>query len=71
MSDKRIIITKNGMDYGDDVETLKELLPTMCVSIAYACRATGINPINAFTATSEIFANTKTLEEFGEKREKN
>lgn len=69
MSDKRIIITKDAIDYGDDIETLKELLPIMCLSIAYACRATGINPINAFTAASEIYEETKTLEEFGEKRE--
>ena len=69
MSNRKIIITKEGMDYGDDIETLKELLPTMCVSIAYACRATGINPINAFVATSEIFGNVKKLEEFGEIRD--
>ena len=68
MSDRKIIITKDGMDYGDEIETLKELLPTMCVSIACACRATGINPINAFVATSEIFGNAKILEEFGEIR---
>lgn len=65
MRERKIIITKDGIEYGEDLKTLEELLPTMCVSVAYACRALGKNPINAFVAASGVFTKAEKPEDFG------
>lgn len=64
-NERKIIIKENCFDYGNDVETLEKLLPTMLVAVAYACKKLNKPVLNAVSAITQIYAKNEKLEDFG------
>jgi len=64
-NNKKIIITEDCMDYGNDNGTLEKLLPTMLVAVAYTCKKLNKPVLNAVSAITQIYTKNEKLEDFG------
>lgn len=61
--EKKVVITDKGINY-DDIETLERLLPTMCISVAYVCKLTGKNVMDAVATIMYMYEKTEVAEDF-------
>lgn len=64
-NERKIIITENCLDYGDNTETLEKLLPEMVLTIAFACRKLEKPILNIVMAIVGTYMKTENPEDFG------